>query len=98
MWSVWQPQCLPDNTLRGVSCCQFFCVLVRFLSFATGKKSGSMAEGYYQFIDDVLVKILGILLVCILCVFSHSDVKQDNVKIEDLLKIIISERDYRSVM
>lgn len=57
-----------------------------------------MAEGFYQFIDDVLVKILGILLVCILCVFSHSDVKQDNVKIEDLLKIIISERDYRSVM
>lgn len=57
-----------------------------------------MAEGYYQFIDDVLVKILSILLVCILCVFSHSDVKQDNVKIEDLLKIIISERDYRLVM
>lgn len=98
MRSVWQPQRLPGNALRGVSCCQFFCVLFRFLSFATEKKSGSRAEGYYQFIGDFLVMIFGILPVCILCVFSHSDVKQDNVKIEGLLQLTVSERDYRSVI
>lgn len=60
--------------------------------------SGSRAEGYYMFIVYVLVMIFGILPVCMLCVFSHCDVKQDNVKIEGLLKITVSERDYRSVM
>lgn len=60
--------------------------------------SGRKAEGYCQFIGDALVMIFGILPVCILCVFSHSDVKQDNVKIEGLLKITVSERDYRSVI
>lgn len=54
-------------------------------------------DTYYQFIGDVLVMIFDILPVCILCVFSHSDVKHDNVKIEGLVKITVSERDYRSV-
>lgn len=53
-----------------------------------------MAEGYYQLIGDVVVKIFGTLPIQILChcfvlwVFSpaYSDVRQNNIKIEGLLK------------
>lgn len=110
MWSVWHWQYLHVNTFGGVSCWQFFCVLVRFLSFATGKKCCSMVEIHYQLVVHVLVKIFGILPIQILCQCSVSCVVlvffpllilmsgRPILRLKVCWKGVISERDDRSVI